>query len=99
LPGASFPDLAGELALGLAVASPAPAAAQPAQAPLAPRTARSGLALTLAQQATDTCPHLFLSITLEPASRSFLRYDAAIAAWQKQEEADRGKASAGKAKT
>jgi hypothetical protein len=53
----------------------------------------------LAQQATDTCPHLFLSIALEPASRSFLRYDAAIAAWQKQEEADRGKASAGKAKT
>ena len=98
MPGASFPDLAGELALGLAVASPAPAAAQPAQPPLAPRTARSGLALTAAQQATDLS-HLFLSITLDPASRSFLRYDAAIAAWQKQEEADRGKAAAGKAKT
>jgi aminopeptidase N len=69
LPGASFPDLAGVLALGLAVASPAPAAAQPAQPPLAPRTARSGLALTAAQQATDLS-HLFLSITLDPASRS-----------------------------
>ena len=56
-------------ALGLALASPALGAGAPEQAPLAARTVQSGLPLTPAQQATEL-PHLALSITVDPASRS-----------------------------
>jgi aminopeptidase N len=55
-------------ALGLALASPALGAATPPQAPLAERTAQTGLALTAAQQATEL-PYLALSITVDPATK------------------------------
>jgi aminopeptidase N len=56
-------------ALGLALAVPALGADLPEQAPLAERTAQTGLPLTPAQQATEL-PHLALSITVDPSSRS-----------------------------
>jgi aminopeptidase N len=56
-------------ALGLAIASPALGADAPEQAPLAPRTAQTGLPLTPAQQAMDLA-HLALSITVDPATKS-----------------------------
>jgi aminopeptidase N len=56
------------LALGLAFAGPALGVDEPAQTPLAERTAQTGLPLTAAQQATDL-PYLALAITVDPASK------------------------------
>lgn len=67
--GAAFSRLVVPWALGLAAASPALAADAPEQAPLAKRTAQTGLPVTAAQQATDL-PYLALSITVDPATKS-----------------------------
>jgi aminopeptidase N len=56
-------------ALGLALASPVLADQPAEQAPLAARTAQTGLPLTEAQQATEL-PYLALSLTVDPATRS-----------------------------
>ena len=63
------PTVTALAALGLAIASPALGADAPEQAPLAPRTAQTGLPLTPAQQAMDLA-HLALSITVDPATKS-----------------------------
>jgi aminopeptidase N len=58
-------------ALGLVMASPALGADAPEQAPLAERTAQTGLPLTQAQQAMDL-PYLALSITVDPARKDLV---------------------------